>query len=78
MSSSSSGLAVQEGGRGPSDGSVNDASEEPLCLRGRVRANCPCHGCSPAKKSNLYFVFPSALKRFRRCFPVRLDAMSAA
>ena len=27
---------------------------------------CPCRGCSPPKKSNLNFMFPSALKRFRR------------
>ena len=26
----------------------------------------PCHGCSPAKKSNLNFMLPSVLKRFRR------------
>ena len=48
------------------EGSINDTSEEPLCPCRRVRQNCPCHGCSPAKKSNLNFMFPSALKRFRR------------
>ena len=48
------------------EGSINDTGEEPLCQCRRVRQNCPCHGCFPAKKSNLNLMFPSALKRFRR------------
>ena len=47
-------------------GSVNDTGKEPLGPCSRVRQNCPCHGCSPAKESDLDFVFPSVLKRFRR------------
>ena len=47
-------------------GSINDTGEQPLCPCRRVRQNCPCQGCSPAKKSNLNFMFPSALRRFRR------------
>ena len=43
-------------------GSINDTGEEPLCPKLPVS----CHGCSLAKKSNLMFMFPSALKRFRR------------
>ena len=51
MSSSSSGTAVSLG---------------VCCPCRRVRQNCPCHGCSPAKKSNSNFMLQSALKRFRR------------
>ena len=41
-------------------------SEEPLCPCRRIWQNCPCHGCFPAYKSNLSFMFPSALERVRR------------
>ena len=44
------------------EGSTNDTGEEPLCQCRRVRQNCPCHGCSPAKKSNLNLVLPSTLE----------------
>ena len=47
-------------------GTVNDTGEEQLRPCRGVRPNCPCHGCSSAKKSKLNFMFPSALKRFRR------------
>ena len=48
------------------EGSTNDTGEEPLCPCRRLRQNCPIHGCSPAEKRNLNFMFPPALKRFRR------------
>ena len=40
--------------------------EEPLCPCRRDRQNCPRHGCPSTEEGFLDFVFPSALKRFRR------------
>ena len=48
------------------EGSINDTGEEPPCPWRRGRQNCPCHGSSAAKKSNLNLMSPSALERFSR------------
>ena len=37
-------------------GPVNDTGEEPFSPSRRVWQNCPCHGRSPAQKSNLNIV----------------------
>ena len=58
---------VKRGGVAPvMKGTLNDPGEEPLRTCQRVRKNYPWHGCSSSEKSNLNFMFPSALKRFRR------------
>ena len=37
--------------------SINDASEEPLCLRRWIRQNCTCYGSSPTQETDLDFTF---------------------
>ena len=82
MSSSSSGMAVsvsesawswspdptveREDVTPVMHGPIDDTGEEPRCPCRRIWQNCPCHGCSPAKKSNLNFMLLSASERFRR------------
>ena len=95
MSSSPSGMAVpvsesawswwpgppSRGGdvtpvmQGPTD----DTGEEPLCSCPRIWQKCPCHGCPPAWKGNLDFMFHLSGSDFADiCWPLRPDAMSAA